>query len=193
MTDDVPLQISFRNIGPSPAIVARVRREAAKLRRLNDRIIGCRVVVSSPERRHRKGKLYAVRIQISMPGKDIWINRGSNLDHAHEDVYVAIRDAFAATVRRLEDAVRLMGGQVKHHDVPPHGRIRAIDSEKGFGFIQSSDGNEIYFHRNAVLNEGFDRLKSGDKVRFVIDSKMVGQNLHASTVRPIGKHCVVGE
>jgi cold shock CspA family protein/ribosome-associated translation inhibitor RaiA len=189
----IPLQLSFRNVGPSPAIESRVRREAAKLERFHGRIIRCRAVVSAPERHHRKGKLYVVRIQITIPGKDIWVNRSAGLDHAHEDVYVAIRDAFAAAIRCLEDAVRVKGGTTKRHEAPPHGIIRMLDREKGFGFIQSADGDEIYFHRNSVLNDGFDRLKAGTKVRFALDSKVVGKSPNASTVRLIGKHNIVAE
>ena len=193
MTSDAPFQLSFRNIGPSPSVESRVRREVAKLSRFHDRISRCRVVVSAPERHHRKGKLYVVRIQISIPGKDIWINRSSGIDHAHEDVYVAIRDAFAAAIRRLEDAVRVKGGSIKHHEFPPHGIVSTVDRDKGFGFIQSADGSEIYFHRNSVLNDGFDRLKTGVKVRFALSPKIAGQSLQASTVRLIGKHNIVAE
>jgi len=108
-----PLQISFRDIAPSPAIEKRVRTHAAKLGRFHPRITSCRVVVSAPERLHHRERLYLVRISIAVPGGTIWINRGSQPHSAHVDVYVAIRDAFAAAVRRLEDRVRRQDGRVK--------------------------------------------------------------------------------
>ena len=117
--EDFPLQIAFRDIAPSPAIEARIRRSAKKLARFHQRITHCRVVVSAPERGHHRERVYVVRISIASPGGTIWINRGSKLDFAHADVYVAIRDAFDAAVRRLEDFVRRRDGRVKQHAVEP--------------------------------------------------------------------------
>ena len=111
-----PLNISFRNMDPSVAIETRVREKAEKLERLYDRIISCEVVVEAPHRNHQKGKLYDVRINLSVPGDDINVGRTGPQNHAHEDVYVAIRDAFAAAGRQLEDHVRKMRGDVKTHD-----------------------------------------------------------------------------
>ncbi len=102
----MPLQISFRNMDPSPAVEERIRKKAAKLERFHDRIVGCKVVVEAPHRHHHKGKLYSVRVDVSVPGKDVVVDRAKPTDHAHEDVYVAVRDAFAAAVRRLEDQTR---------------------------------------------------------------------------------------
>ena len=111
-----PLNISFRNMDPSEAIETRVREKAEKLERLYDRIISCEVVVEAPHRNHQRGKLYDVRINLSVPGDDINVGRTGPQNHAHEDVYVAIRDAFAAAGRQLEDHVRKMRGDVKSHD-----------------------------------------------------------------------------
>ena len=117
----IPLEISFRNMDPSPAVEARIREKAAKLERFNDRIIGCTVVVEAPHKHHHKGKLYSVHIDISVPGKDVVVGRAKPLDPAHEDVYVALRDAFDAAVRQLEDHTQRMRGAVKSHTPPPEG------------------------------------------------------------------------
>jgi ribosomal subunit interface protein len=111
----IPLQISFRNMDPSPAVEARIRKKAAKLERFHDRIIGCTVVVEAPHRHQHKGKLYSVRVDISVPGKEVVVDRAKPGDHAHEDVYIAIRDAFSAATRKLEDQARKMRGDVKTH------------------------------------------------------------------------------
>lgn len=112
---DFPLDISFRNMDPSPAVETRIRGKAEKLSRLFNRIIGCTVVVEAPHRHHHKGKLYSVHIDISVPGKDLVVDRAKPLDHAHEDVYLAVRDAFKAAERQLEDHARRMRGDVKNH------------------------------------------------------------------------------
>jgi ribosome-associated translation inhibitor RaiA len=77
------LQIRFRNMDPSPAVEERIRKKAAKLERFHDRILSCTVV-----------------------------GRAKPIDHAHEDVYVAVRDAFDAAVRRLQDQTRKRRGSV---------------------------------------------------------------------------------
>lgn len=116
---DFPLDISFRNMDPSPAVETRIREKAAKLERLYNRIIACTVVVEAPHRHHHKGKLYSVHIDISVPGKDLVVDRAKPLDHAHEDVYLAVRDAFNAAERQLEDHARRTRGDVKNHGSTP--------------------------------------------------------------------------
>lgn len=111
----VPLHISFRNMDASPAVEAVVREKAAKLDRFFDRIVSCHVTVEAPHRHHHKGKLYNVRIDIGVSGKDVHVNQEGPQNHAHEDIYVAIRDAFDAAVRQLEDHVRRLRGDVKSH------------------------------------------------------------------------------
>jgi ribosomal subunit interface protein len=111
----IPLQITFRKMDPSPAVEERIRKKVEKLERFHDRIVNCSVVVEAPHRHHHKGKLYTVRVDISVPGKDVVVDRAKPVDHGHEDVYVAIRDAFNAAVRRLEDQTRKMRGDVKTH------------------------------------------------------------------------------
>jgi ribosomal subunit interface protein len=111
----IPLQISFRNMDPSPAVEANVREKAAKLDRYFERIVSCNVTIEAPHRRHHKGKLYKVRVDVGMPGKkDVHVNEGVK-NQAHEDVYIAIRDAFDAAARRVEDHARRLRGDVKSH------------------------------------------------------------------------------
>jgi ribosomal subunit interface protein len=112
---EVPLQISFRNMDPSPAVEAIVREKAEKLDRFFDRMVSCDVTIEAPHRRQHKGKLYKVRIDIGMPGKDVHVNQEGPKNQAHEDLYVAIRDAFDAAVRQLDDHVRRLRGDVKSH------------------------------------------------------------------------------
>lgn len=185
----IPLQISFRNMDPSPAVEARIREKAAKLERFYDRIVGCKVVVEAPHRHQRKGKLYGVHIDVSVPGKDIFVRHAGPQNQAHEDVYVAIRDAFDAASRLLEDHVRRMRGDVKTHMVPDHGKVVRLFAD--YGFAQSADGQEVYFHGNSVVGGAFDKLEVGSEVRLVIAEAEGVEGPQASTVTPIGKHHIV--
>jgi len=161
----LPLQISFRNMDRSEALEREIAERAEKLERFSDRIMGCRVLVET-RHRHQQGNLYHVRVDLALPGDDIIVDREADLDHSHEDVYVAVRDAFDAARRRCEDQVRRRDQRVKAHESPPKGRIVRLDYEKDCGFIETSEGREIYFHRNSVLNAAFVLLKVGDPVRF---------------------------
>ncbi len=187
----IPLKIAFEGgLTATDAMTARIEREARRLERFSDRITSCRVAVIGRSGRHRQGDLYEVRIQLVMPGRDdVMIDRNPGADHAHEDVYVAIRDAFGAARRRLQDHERKAAGRVKLHEAPPHGRVTQVHLEEGYGFIEASDGREIYFHRNAVLNDGFDRLEPGQEVRFAEEQGEKGPQ--ASTVHLVGKSHVV--
>ena len=183
-----PLQITFRHMDSSDAVAARIRKRVEELECFFDGIISCRVVVECRHPRRLQGNLFQVRIDLNVPGREITVGRDPAAHHAHEDVYVAIRDAFDATLRRLEDYARERSGDVKLHAVPNHGRVARLLTEQNCGFILSADGNEIYFHRNSVANGGFDKLAIGDEVRFVAQHAESAQGPQASTVAPIGKH-----
>ena len=185
-----PLQINFRNIPHSDFIEARIHEKAAKLDEFYDQIMSCSVMIEVPHGHHHKGKLYHVRIDLTVPNGELVINRAPKDHHAHEDVYVAIRDAFNAARRKLQDYSRKQRGDVKNHEVPPHGIISDLIPYQDYGRIQTLDGREIYFHRNSVVEGDFDALETGEKVRFF---EVAGENgPQASTVHLIGKHNIVG-
>ncbi len=184
----LPLQITFRDMPPSEAMEAAIREKAAKLEQFFDHIMGCRVVVEAPHQHHRKGKLYRVRIDITVPGAELVVNRSPDDHHAHEDAYVAIRDAFDAARRQLDTRVARRRGDVKNHELPPHGRVLNLVPMEDYGMILTPDGREIYFHRNSVVNAEFDKLESGDEVRFAEELGEKGPQ--ASSVQRVGKHHV---
>jgi ribosomal subunit interface protein len=100
---DIPLEISFQNIDPSEFVEARIRERVDKLQRYYDRINSCRVAVRLPHKQHQKGNIFHVRIEIRVPGTELVISRDPGDINAHQDVYVAIRDAFDAAEGRFED------------------------------------------------------------------------------------------
>jgi ribosomal subunit interface protein len=184
----VPLQITFRHMDTSEALTARIHSRVEELERFFDRIISCRVVVECQHQRHQQGNLFHVRVDLNVPGREIVVGRDLTARHAHEDAHVAVRDAFDAVRRLVEDHVRQSRGDVKLHAVPDHGTIARLIAEQDYGFIATADGSEIYFHRNSVASGGFDKLAAGDEVRFVVQEAESAKGPQASTVIPIGKH-----
>ncbi len=185
----IPVQVTFRNMDASAAVEANVREKAEKLERFSDHLMSCRIVIEAPHRHHHRGKLYHVRIDLGVVGGELVVAHERPLDHAHEDVFVAIRDAFNAAVRRLEDFERKRRGKVKTHEVPVHGTIAGVSHDHGF--IATSDGREVYFHRNSVVDGDFEALEAGDEVRLVIHPGEGEKGPQASTVVPVGKHHLV--
>lgn len=109
---NIPLTITFRGMEPSPAVRAEIERKLGKLERFSDRIQNCHVTVQGSHH-HHQGNLFHIQIDLSIPGNDLHIHREADKEHAHEDPFVAIRDAFDKAKRQLEDQVRLLRGDVK--------------------------------------------------------------------------------
>ncbi len=174
----LPLQITARNMSLSEAAEQAIREKAAKLDQFHDRIMSCRVVVECPHRHKHQGVLYNVRIDLTVPGAELVVKREPN-----EDLYVAIRDAFDAARRQLQDHARRQRGEVKSHEEPPHGYISQLFPEQSYGFITTPDGREIYFHRNSVKNADFEKLATSTPVRFLEEPGEQGPQ--ATVVQPL--------
>jgi len=179
----IPLQITFRHMEPSAALEARIRQLASRLDKFSEQIMRCHVIVQPLSHRPHQGALYDFRIDITVPDEEIAIRRAHAADHAHESPYVALRDAFRAARRKLEDYERRRRLDVKTHIGPAEGRICELDAEHGYGRIEADDGRLIYFHRNSVLGSRFQDLATGTKVRFAEESGDLGPQ--ASTVHVI--------
>ena len=95
-----PIVVTFRQMPPSPALRARVRELAGRLERFSPNIVRCRVRIERPPRHKQQGGLHEVRIDIAVPDEHILVNNSHSADPAHEDPYVAARDAFHAPRRQ---------------------------------------------------------------------------------------------
>jgi len=111
-------QIRFSDIDETEAIRGAIEKHVQRLERFFPRIVGCRVSVAAPHRHHRKGNPYQVRVDVSVPGKEIIVNPHRRAGGSHDDLYIAISDTFNATIRRLQDYVLKRRGDVKHHEFP---------------------------------------------------------------------------
>jgi ribosomal subunit interface protein len=175
-----PLQITFRDIEHSDAIEAHIREKAEKLETFFEPIMSCRVVVEMPHQHKQQGKIFNVRIDIGVPGSEIVVNRDR-----HEDVYVALRDAFDAAKRKLDDYSRRLRGDTKTHPQEHTGQVVRLVPEEGYGFIRCADGNELYFNSDNLVNIAFDQLQEGHEVKFI--EEMAAEGPQAKRVS-IGQH-----
>jgi cold shock CspA family protein/ribosome-associated translation inhibitor RaiA len=179
----IPIQVSFRHLEHSPSIARAVRKKAKVLEKFFPRIISLRVMIEPSELKRTQGNLYHIRIDLRLPGKEIVVSRDSGKNHAHEDIYVAIRDAFLAARRQIEDHVR-RNFQKKDTALaslgPDLGVVSRIFPNEGCGFIKTRDGREIYFHENSVPSGHFKKITLGTSVKFVESAGEKGPQ--ASTV-----------
>jgi ribosome-associated translation inhibitor RaiA/cold shock CspA family protein len=178
-----PARITFHQMDHSLALETDVRDRIADLESHFGRIVSCRVSIEAPHRHHHQGRLFKVLVDIGVPGHRIVIGRSPDEHTAHADAYVAVRDAFRAARRQLEDYNRRRRGNVKVRIAPEHARVVHIEPDLEYGRLETTDGRGIYFHRNSVRG-GIDRLSLGAEVRYHEEAGTNGPQ--ASTVEAVG-------
>lgn len=114
----LPVQITYRDMDSSPAIEQAVHERIAELEKVYDRITSCRVMIEEPHQHQRKGRLFHVRIDLTVPGSELVVGGKPDDNHAHEDFNVALRDAFRAAKRVLREHARIRRGDIKAHSAP---------------------------------------------------------------------------
>lgn len=182
-----PVKIEFQDMADSAAVEDMIADHVKKLEQLYGRITACRIVVKGPGNRHKTGGLYDINIRLALPdGRDVDIGRTPKDDERHSDLPFAINDAFKRAGRRLQDTARRMEGKVKSHEGQPVGTVIRLDPAGEFGFLQSNDGEEIYFHRNSVLDGAFSELVVGSRVVFT--DEIGEKGAQATTVKLLEKH-----
>ena len=178
------LKITARDFALSTPLEAEIRGRVAKLERFSNDIIDCEVAIEALVGHHHKGGPYKVRIDLQVKGLELAISNQSA-----DNLQVAVREAFEAARRKLEDHSRRMQRETKRHESQPIARVSKLLAQAGYGFIVTPEGREIYFHRNSVLEPGFDKLQIGTEVRF--DEEMGAQGPQATTVKALDTYTEV--
>jgi len=180
-----PVEIDFQGMEPFETLRDQIVHHVTDLESRFGRITAARVVVKGPGGHHRTGGLYEVNIRLALPnGKEVNVSRTPRADERHSDIDFAINDAFKRARRQLQDHVRDLQSRIKAHAEPIIGTVTTLKDD--FGFLEATDGHEVYFHRNSVLNGGFARLEIGTRVTFA--EEMGEKGPQASTVKLLGKH-----
>jgi ribosomal subunit interface protein len=175
------LKITSRDFTIPKWLDNEIREKVSKLERFSKDLIDCEIAIEAPVGHHQKGGPYSVRIDLQVKGKELVVSNRSN-----PDLRAAVRDAFDAAQRQLEDYSRQMQRKIKSHESIPIARVAKIFPESGYGFITTPEGRELYFHRNSVLEPGFDQLQVGTEVRF--DEEMGEQGPQATSVKAIDSY-----
>jgi cold shock CspA family protein len=182
----LPLQIAFHNMPHDAQIESMIRANADWLENYSEAIMSCRVVVDRPHLHHRDGNFYQLRIDLKVPGDELVVKREPGQHAEAKDIDIMIREAFDELRRQLQEYGRRRRRDDKTHEPLPHARVEKLFPEGGYGFLETADGREIYFHRNSVVKAKFEELKVGIEVRFV--EELGDKGPQASTVSPVGRH-----
>jgi len=183
----VPPEIAYRDVRKSAALENLILEKAAKLDQVHEKLISCRIAIEKVQDHQRSGSPYRIRIIVRVPpGKELVVSREPGEGQLNEQLKTALNSAFEAMRRQLVKAKAKQQGEVKSHPQDElSGYVVRLFPEKGYGFIRSVEGRELYFHRKSVLHDDFERLEIGTGVRYFPRQGEKGPQ--ASTVQIVDK------
>lgn len=185
----VPPEITFRGVEKTAAIDTLIHEKIAKLEEVCNYISSCHIAIEKPNESTSSGSPYRVRLDITVPpGHELVAESSPGDGRQYDAVDMAIRDAFKAARRQL---IKLTERQhesdkaIAQESEDAVALVTKLFPDEGYGFIRTLDDQEIYFHRNSVLHDDFDRLEIGTGVRFFVEEGEKGPQ--ASTVKIVDK------
>jgi cold shock CspA family protein/ribosome-associated translation inhibitor RaiA len=154
------VHIEARHLEVLPEWREKIEEELARLQKhYHDPILHARVEIIATAH-HRLGA-FEVRLAVNVPGDTITLIRQGDM------VMPLLVEAFDALDRRLEQHSQMVQQEIKAHaELAEHGRVARLFPDDDYGFIETDDGREIYFHAHAVKKGKFSHLKPGTAVRF---------------------------
>ncbi len=192
----VPPEITYRNVEKTSVIDSLIQEKIAKLETVCDHISSCHIAIEKIHDRPRSGSPYRVRIDITVPpGHELVAERSPGEGIQYEPLDAVIRDTFNAARQQLVKLNQLQyerngqGGKLRSHNQEEFqegtGLVTKLFKDRGYGFLRTLEGREIYFHRNSVLHHEFERLEIGTAVHFA--EEMGEEGPQASTVKIFDK------
>jgi cold shock CspA family protein len=181
----VPLQLQFRDMDADPRIEEVIRRRVDRLEQRCDDIVSCRVLVARPHEAATSGNPWRVRIEVRIPpGHELVVHKKPDDHDLNDPLETVVNNAFDAVERQVKETVDRRRHDVKTHD-EPWALVVRLHPDEDYGFLKTPIGRDIYFHRNAVTGDGFDRLEIGTRVRF--EETMGRDGPQATTVQILDK------
>ncbi len=180
-------EITFRNVIKSDAVEALILDKIAKIEKICDHLVSCRVAVEKRHEHQQKGRPYRVRIEMTAPPNHVLtVKKDSTNGDKRAGLSQVVRNAFDAAFQRVKKLTEQQQGKVKRH---PHQETAAFVNQifkpEGYGFLKTLDGREIYFHRNSVVHADFDEIAAGDGVRYA--QKMGEKGPQATAVQVVDR------
>ena len=159
-------EIKFHDIDRSEWVENYILERVRRLERYADGITSCHVTLGQEQASQNKGNRYSLMVEVRIPpNHDLAAKKQKVVHDMHTQLPALINLAFGAIERQLKKTAQLRRADVKTHNGELHGLVAKLSPE-GYGFIRSFDNQEVYFHRNSVLHDDFERLTVGTEVRF---------------------------
>lgn len=183
----VPLEITYKNVEKPDTVETLIDQKLAGLEEVCDYITSCHIAIEKPHTHQHIGNPFRVRVDLRVPpGHEIVVKREPDEGAMHDTLDIVLRDAFDVARRQLKEIVQKQHNDVKRHPAQEvSALVEELERGEGYGFLRTVDGRRIFFHRNSVTNESFDRLETGTGVRFV--EGMGDQGPQASTVEIVDR------
>lgn len=185
----VPPEITYRDVTKTAALDSLVHEKIAKLERVCDYINSCHIAIEKIHDRPSSGSPYRVRLDITVPpGHELVAESNPSGNNQYTEVDTVIRDAFSMAERQLKELARRQRESQRTKSQTAQettALVNKLFKEQGYGFIKTLEGQDVYFHRNSVLNDEFDRLEIGTGVHFFLEQGEQGPQ--ASTVKIVDK------
>jgi cold shock CspA family protein len=179
----IPLEISYRNIRKRESIESLIKQKVKKLEDVCDYMTSCRIALEIPQKNIRKGNPYRIRISIRVPhSHEVVVRHEPGGDKDDDSLEHIIRETFEAARKQLRELVEKQRREVKiHSQQEVTAIVEKLYPQDGYGFIRTMEGRQLYFHRNSVLHNDFNRIKIGSSVRYFEEEGEDGPQ--ASTVQ----------
>lgn len=181
-------EVTYRNVPKTDAVESLVQEKIGKLEQFCNYMNSCRVAVEKAHEHPNSGSPYRVRIDITVPpSHELVVSRNPGEGNQYDPLETVIRDAFEAARRQLVELVERQRDEIKEH---PQQEMQAVVTKlfekDGYGFLKEIEtGREIYFHKNSVSHDDFDRLEVGTGVHFAEEDGQMGPQ--ATTVQIVNK------
>ncbi|KGM30944.1 HPF/RaiA family ribosome-associated protein [Inquilinus limosus] len=184
-----PLQLSFKNVEGSEAMKEVVRDRVGHLERLYPNLIGCRVVIEAPHRPARGGGRppLGIAVEVEIPGKPKIVVKDMEERRNPRDHGVLVNRSFDVVERKLDEAARIIQGEVKAHEAAGEtGTVSRLYPDQNYGFVEAKQAGSLYFTRNAVIDGRFDELAVGTMVHLTLATGEGPMGPQASSIRLLG-------
>lgn len=179
---ETPVEIDYQGMVATGDLRDAITRRLQQFEERFGRITAGRVALKTPSGHHHTGGLFEINIHLALPdGSEVNVGHTRQDDRRYADLHFALNHNLQASAPPAAGQGAKAGGTVKSHWGQSVGIVRQLDPLGEFGFIETSEGREIYFHRNSVLNGDFSRLTVNARVSYAEEEGDKGPQ--ASTVR----------
>src|SRR5436305_13833462 len=180
-------EVIFKDVQRSACVEEYVAERLGHLEKLSPEITRCHVTPAGEQSSSKKGNRYSGMVEVRMPRQhDLAVRKQKQIRDMQTQLPAVINEAFGAIEKQLKKTKALRRHDEKTHDSEPRGLVAKIFAEEGYGFIRTLDGTqELYFHRNSVRHDDFERLAVATEVRFAPEEGEKGPQ--ASSVQVVAQ------